>query len=148
MSITDMTIISPPAVDVHAHFLPRSYREALERAGVEHPDGFPFVPRWSAESALALMDEVGIGTALLSISSPGLSFVNGHERSSLARAVNEDGAAAVRDHSDRFGLFASLPLPDVDAALEEIAHASQALHADGFVLMTNYDGVYLGDGRL
>ena len=143
-----MTIISPPAVDVHAHFLPRSYREALERAGVEHPDGFPFVPRWSAESALALMDEVGIGTALLSISSPGLSFVTGHERSSLARAVNEDGAAAVRDHSDRFGLFASLPLPDVDAALEEIAHASQALHADGFVLMTNYDGVYLGDGRL
>jgi hypothetical protein len=42
----------------------------------------------------------------------------------------------------------SLPLPDVDAALEEIAHANQALHADGFVLMTNYDGVYLGDRRL
>jgi 6-methylsalicylate decarboxylase len=61
-----MTIISPSAVDVHAHFLPRSYRGALERAGVEHPDGFPFVPRWSADSALALMDEVGIGMALLS----------------------------------------------------------------------------------
>jgi hypothetical protein len=60
--------------------------------------------------------------ALLSISSPGLSFVTGRERSSLARAVNEDGAAAVRDHSDRFGLFVSQPLPDVDAALEEIAH--------------------------
>ena len=56
-----MTVISPPAVDVHAHFLPRSYREALERAGIKHPDGFPFVPRWSVDSALALMDEVGIG---------------------------------------------------------------------------------------
>jgi predicted TIM-barrel fold metal-dependent hydrolase len=143
-----MTIVSPPAVDVHAHFLPRSYRDAVERAGIEHPDGFPFVPRWSADSALALMDEVGIGMALLSISSPGLSFVTGHERSSLAWAVNEDGAAAVRDHSDRFGLFASLPLPNVDGALEEIAHGGDTLHADGFVLMTNYDGVYLGDKRL
>jgi predicted TIM-barrel fold metal-dependent hydrolase len=129
-------------------YLLARWREALKRAGIDHPDGFPFVPRWSADSALALMDEVGIGMALLSISSPGLSFVTGNERSSLARAVNEDGAAAVRDHSDRFGLFASLPLPDVDAALEEIAHASQTLHADGFVLMTNYDGVYLGDRRL
>jgi len=131
------------------------WREALKRAGIDHPDGFPFVPRWSADSALALMDEVGIGMALLSISSPGLSFVTGNERSSLARAVNEDGAAAVRDHSDRFGLFASLPLPDVDAALEEVAHASQTLHADGFVLMTNYDGglprrqaARAGDGRV
>ena len=57
-----MTIMLPPAVDLHAHFLPRSYGDALERAGVEHPDGFPFVPQWSADSALGLMDEVGIVT--------------------------------------------------------------------------------------
>ena len=130
-----MTSISPPAADVPAHFLPRSYRDAQARR-VEHPDGFP----WSADPALALMDAVDIGMASQSISSPGLSFVTGTERSSLAWTVNEDGAAAVRDHSDRFGLFASLPLPDVDAALEGIAHASQALHADGFILMTNYPG--------
>ena len=143
-----MAVISPSALDVHAHFLPRSYREALERAGIQHPDGFPFVPKWSVDSALALMDEVGIGTALLSISSPGLSFVTDEQRTGLAWAVNEDGADAVRSHPHRLGLLASLPLPDVDAALEEIEHASDVLHADGFVLMTNYDGVYLGDERL
>jgi 6-methylsalicylate decarboxylase len=143
-----MTVISSPAVDVHAHFLPHSYREALDRAGVKHPDGFPFVPKWSVDSALALMDDVGIAHQLLSISSPGLSFVAGEQRTGLAWAVNEDGAAAVRSHPHRLGLLASLPLPDVDAALEEIEHASDDLHADGFVLMTNYDGVYLGDKRL
>jgi predicted TIM-barrel fold metal-dependent hydrolase len=94
------------------------------------------------------MDEVGIGTALLSISSPGLSFVTGEGCTGLAWAVNEDGADAVRSHPHRLGLLASLPLPDVDAALEEIEHASSVLHADGFVLMTNYDGVYVGDKRL
>jgi hypothetical protein len=78
-------VISPPAVDVHAHFLPPSYREALKRAGIQHPDGFPVVPDWSVSSALELMDRVGIEGALLSISSPGLSFVDGSERSDLAR---------------------------------------------------------------
>jgi predicted TIM-barrel fold metal-dependent hydrolase len=54
----------------------------------------------------------------------------------------------VRDHPQRQGLLASLPLPNVDAALEEIQHSCDVLHADGFVLMTNYDGTYLGDKRL
>jgi 6-methylsalicylate decarboxylase len=141
-------VISPPAVDVHAHFLPRSYREALQRAGIDHPDGFFFVPDWSVSSALELMDRVGIEAALLSISSPGLSFVHGADRSDLARTVNEQGATAVQEQPQRLGLLASLPLPDVDAAQQEIAHASDVLSADGFVVMTNYDGVYLGDKRL
>jgi 6-methylsalicylate decarboxylase len=138
-------VISPRAVDVHAHFLPRSYREALHRAGIKHPDGFPFVPEWSAVSALGLMDHVGIEAALLSISSPALSFVEPTERAELARTVNQEGAAAVREAPHRFGLLSSLPLPDVGAALAEVSHASEELGADGFVLMTNYDGVYLGD---
>ena len=94
------------------------------------------------------MDDVGIAHALLSISSPGLSFVAGEQCTGLAWTVNEDGAAAVRSHPHRLGLLASPPLPNIDAALEEIEHACDDLHADGFVLMTNYDGVYLGDRRL
>ena len=33
-----------------------------------------------------------------------------------AARVNESGAQTVREHPGRFGLFASLPLPDADAA--------------------------------
>ncbi len=140
--------MSPAPIDVHAHCLPPSYRAALDRAGVQRPDGFPYVPQWSAASAIALMDDTGIGAALLSVSSPGLHFLGSPERPRLARAVNEEGAEAVRAHPGRFGLLASLPLPDVDAALREIDFALTALGADGLVLMTNYDGVYLGDPRL
>jgi 6-methylsalicylate decarboxylase len=142
-----MAVISASAIDVHAHYLPPSYRAALARAGIEHPDGMPRVPDWSESSALALMDEVGIGAALLSISSPGLSFADPQERVDLARSVNEDGAAACRNHPARFGLLASVPLPDVDAAVREIEFAYDALSVDGISLMSNYDGIYLGDDR-
>ena len=48
----------------------------------------------------------------------------------------------------RFGGFASLPLPDVDGALEEITYAFDTLKLDGVVVLTNFNGVYLGDQRL
>ena len=67
------------------------------------------------------MDRLGIATSLLSISSPGVHFGDGAAALDLARAVNEAGRRAVVDHPGRFGLLASLPLPDVDAAIAEIA---------------------------
>ena len=57
-------------VDVHAHFIPDEYREALIAAGQDRPDGIPALPPWSEELALAAMDELGIRLAILSISSP------------------------------------------------------------------------------
>jgi predicted TIM-barrel fold metal-dependent hydrolase len=66
----------------------------------------------------------------------------------LARAVNEEGRRCVVDHPGRFGLFASLPLPDVDAAMAEIAHCCDRLDVDGFVVLTNYGGTYPSDPSL
>ncbi|MGI5163679.1 amidohydrolase family protein [Spirillospora sp. CA-253888] len=143
-----MTTETPGYIDVHAHFLTDSYVERARRAGHETPDGVPAWPTWSAEAHLELMDRCGIATAMLSISSPGVHFGDDAAARRLAREVNEDGAQAVRDHPGRFGLFASLPLPDVDGALAEIEHAFDVLDADGVVLETNAHGVYLGDTRL
>ncbi|HMJ75352.1 MAG TPA: amidohydrolase family protein [Iamia sp.] len=133
-------------IDVHAHFVPDLYREALVRHGHDQPDGFPVIPEWSAEEHVAVMDRVGIETSMLSISSPGIHL--GDEGPDLARMVNEEGRRAVVDHAGRFGLFASLPLPDVDATMAEIAHCCDHLDVDGFALMTHVDGIYLGDAAL
>jgi predicted TIM-barrel fold metal-dependent hydrolase len=132
-------------VDVHAHFLPEAYRALLERTGHGQPDGMPAVPEWSAEAHLALMDRLGIATSLLSISTPGVHLGSGTSAAEVAREVNESGRRCVVDHPGRFGLLASLPLPDVDATMAEIAHCADLLEVDGFVLLTNVDGTYLGD---
>lgn len=132
-------------IDVHAHHLPAGYRAALQRTGHGEPDGFPILPEWSAEEHVAVMDRLGIATSLLSVSSPGVHLVGGPDVVDLAREVNEAGRRAVVDHPGRFGLLASLPLPDVDAAIAEIAHCCDHLDADGFVLLTNVGGTYLGD---
>lgn len=133
------------AVDVHAHYLTPTYRQACEAAGLSQPDGFPMLPDWSPKAALDLMDRVGIATALLSVSSPGVHFGDDKAARTLARQVNEEGADIVAAYPGRFGLLASLPLPDIQGALAELAHALDDLHADGIALHTNYHGQYLGD---
>ncbi|MER5216850.1 amidohydrolase family protein [Streptomyces sp. NPDC002838] len=117
----------------------------MTAAGHGRPDGMPGIPDWSPDAALATMDKAGIAASLLSVSSPGVHFGDDTAARELARAVNEEGAALVRSHSRRFGLLASLPLPDMPGALEEVRHAFDDLGADGIVLLTHYDGRHLGD---
>jgi predicted TIM-barrel fold metal-dependent hydrolase len=134
-------------IDVHAHFLPDCYTHALKKAGLTTLDGgFP-VPAWSAEAALEMMDRQNIATAMISLSSPSTHFLPVAEKPNLVRQVNDAGAALVRSHPGRFGFFASLPLPDVDAALQEIGYAFDTLGVDGVVLETNICGEYLGSPR-
>jgi predicted TIM-barrel fold metal-dependent hydrolase len=138
-------VSSPGSIDVHAHYVPETYRAALVEHGHEQPDGFPQIPSWSAEEHLAAMDRLGIATSLLSISSPGVHFGDDLTTRDRARQVNEEGRRAVVDHPGRFGLLASLPLPDVDAAMAEITHCCDRLDVAGFALLTNIGGTYLGD---
>ena len=135
-------------VDVHAHYLPDAYRGAAVAAGHTMPDGFPQLPAWSARSHVEMMDRFGIAVSMLSISSPGVHFGDSAAACALARQVNEDGHRARLAHPGRFGLLASLPLPDVGGAIEEIAYCYDELGVDGVCLLTNAGGVYLGDPAL
>lgn len=143
-----MTTLEPNLIDVHSHFVTDSYIRQATAAGHEHPDGMDRWPTWSVQEHLELMDRHGIAAAMLSMSSPGVHFGDDHDARRLAREVNEDAARIVVEHPDRFGFFASLPLPDVDGALDEMAYAIDSLGADGVVLMTNTHGTYLGDTSL
>jgi predicted TIM-barrel fold metal-dependent hydrolase len=139
---------APQAIDVHHHAIPAGYREALGRAGLIDPIPGVDYPAWSAEQTLDMMDRRGIGVAMLSITEPGVHFADGAVAQRLARDVNEFYADLIRELPHRFGAYAALPLPDVDAALEELAYAIDVLGLDGVGLMTNYRGIYVGDERL
>ena len=136
-------------VDVHAHFTTREYIDSAKAAGRVEPDGMPeaFWPRWSVGEQLDFMGEAGIDRALLSLSSPGLHFGDDGAATMLAREINEFCAGVVREHPYRFGQLASLPLPDVDGALAELAYSFDELGADGVALLSNHSGVRLGDPR-
>src|SRR5262245_8835483 len=107
-------------IDVHAHFLPPVYLDALRDAGLKTVDGGIALPQWSSAQALALMDEIGIAGAMLSISSPHVSFVDPAKAVTLCRAINDSAAELKRRHRHRFGAFAILPLPDISASLAEL----------------------------
>lgn len=134
-------------LDIHSHFLPDFYREALYATGHDHPDGMPAPPKWSEQSHLDFHSELNVKKSILSISTPGTHLTPGKdaEARELTRRINEFAADLKRRRPAEFGFFASLPLPDVDGTLAEIAYASDHLNADGFVVMSNHHGHYLGD---
>jgi predicted TIM-barrel fold metal-dependent hydrolase len=135
-------------IDVHAHYLPQVYRDALVAAGQAQPDGIPGLPEWSETMAVDAMDRLDVRFAVLSISSPGVHFGDAAAAVELARAVNEAGARIATARPNRFGFFAALPLPEIDAAVAEARYALDSLGAFGISLLTNHRGMYLGDARL
>jgi predicted TIM-barrel fold metal-dependent hydrolase len=138
---------SESLVDVHAHFVTEHYVATAKEAGYVLPDGMPGWPEWDVQSHLQLMGQGGIATAMLSVSSPGAHFGDDQAGRALAREVNEFGAGLKRDQPDRFGHFASLPLPDVEGSLAELAYALDTLGSDGVALESNCEGLYLGNDR-
>jgi 6-methylsalicylate decarboxylase len=132
-------------IDVHAHYLPEPYRGALVAAGKGQPDGIPALPEWNQALALDAMDKLEVRLAILSISSPGVHFGDAAAAVELARTVNEAGAQIARATPQRFGFFAALPLPEIDASVAETRYALDHLGAAGICLMTNHRGMYLGD---
>jgi 6-methylsalicylate decarboxylase len=137
---------TPPAngagrIDVHQHFLPQEFLAALARHGMS-----AWAPAtWSADGALAMMDENEIAVGILSLSTPGPHLGDDLEGRTLAQQVNERLAELVKSRPDRFGMFASVPLPDVDGALGAIRYAYDDLAADGVILLASTRGVYLGE---
>lgn len=81
------SVTTPDAgiVDVHQHFLPDFYRDALLAAGVVHPDGMAQIPPWSEADALAVMDRLGIAKSYVSISSPGVRLGDAAATAALSR---------------------------------------------------------------
>jgi predicted TIM-barrel fold metal-dependent hydrolase len=139
---------TPKLIDTHHHFYPPEYekaRLAWESARKIPPNAQ--VAGWSVQKSLEELDKGGVRTGILSLAStPGVWFDAGAPAAvKMARSCNEYGANMVRDHPGRFGLFAALPMLDMDASLKEIAYALDVLKADGVSLQTNYGDKWPGD---
>jgi len=90
------------------------------------------------------LDRNAIATGFVS-SASGWRNVDAAQARKNARKWNDYVKQLSADHPGRFGLLAALPLPDIDASLEEAEYAFDELRADGIGLQTSYGPLWLGD---
>jgi predicted TIM-barrel fold metal-dependent hydrolase len=128
-------------IDVHHHYTSPALL-AMMRGRRTHQG---FNEAWTLQKSLDAMDAAGVATAVVSTSDPGVFFGDYDQAKALARDCNEYQARMVADHKGRFGMFTTLPLPDVDNTLAEIAYGMDTLKAQGVGMMTSYGTKYLGD---
>lgn len=130
-------------VDVHHHLLTSELLDALNTHGIHAVGGEP-VPPWNPQASLDIMNANGIERAVLSTPIP-LHFLPSADAAAMARALNDYAADCARRWAGRFGYFATLPLPDIDAAIIEASRALDEAGAAGVLLLSNHVGIYQGD---
>ncbi|MDP9051209.1 MAG: amidohydrolase [Acidobacteriota bacterium] len=139
------TTVKPWRVDMHHHFGPPTWCSYLASKNVLYPAW----KDWTREKSVQELDRAGVVTAMVSITYPGIwlgeNVAPKEATSKLARECNDYGARMVADYPGRFGLFAVLPLPDIDRSLREIEYVFDTLKADGVGLLTSYGDKWLGD---
>jgi predicted TIM-barrel fold metal-dependent hydrolase len=134
-------------IDVHHHPSPPGYLNARE--GNDPPA--PVRLAWTVEKSLQTMDEGGCATSILSL--PHAASIWGDHDSAagkekgrkLAREWNDFMKKLATDHPGRFGIFATVPMLDIDGSLKEMEYALDKLGADGVFLTTNIGDKWLGD---
>jgi 6-methylsalicylate decarboxylase len=134
--------VSRNRIDVHSHYLGGAAARLLAGAP-PMPGGYRLGP-WTTQRALEFMDRHDIATQLLSFPLDVSARLDERQAAQFARTLNEELAGVVKEHPDRFGAFATLPLLAADAAVAELAHALDDLGLDGVVLPSNAGGRYFG----
>jgi 6-methylsalicylate decarboxylase len=129
-------------IDAHSHIVSQAYLDAVPIPNAAMPPAAPL------EALEAMMERYAIDRAVVSTGPPGVFFGDQGQTRELTRMVNEEMAAVRGGDPDRFATLGMLPLPDVDAAVSELAHVLDDLGLDGVTLLTQVAGTYLGDPAL
>jgi len=133
-------------IDVFPHIMPRKYFDRMLEIA---PAGLALQKRMSGIPVLVdvdlrfrMMDRHEGYVQVLTLANPPLEVVACSEASpDLARLANDEMAALVSKHPDRFpGFVASLPMNNPDAALAEVDRSLGELGATGVQIFTNVNG--------
>ena len=130
-------------IDVHAHYWTDGYLDMMVDLGKTDTGtqrGIGAGGGSDLEARLLLMQRAGVGVQVLS-AAPQLPYSEDRDKAvAAARFVNDQYAAVVERHPDRFRAFAATPMPHVDASIAELGRALDDLHMVGVVMNTTVLG--------
>ncbi|MEM2972791.1 MAG: amidohydrolase family protein [Candidatus Caldarchaeum sp.] len=146
-------------IDVHNHWYPVQYLKILAEHGgrfgwevVHDRDGTPvlrssrgYIFRCTratnnAEARVAELDEGGLDIQVMSVSEPWVDFLQPPQSTKLAQMVNDDIAKACERFPGRLEGMATVPVNDVDAAVEELKRCVDELGFKGVIIPTRVNG--------
>jgi 2,3-dihydroxybenzoate decarboxylase len=93
------------------------------------------------------MDATGVAMQILSITSPGVQIFDAAEGTALARAANDELAAAVAAHPTRYAGLAAIAPQDPQAAAKELERSVTQLGLKGAIVNSHTRGEYLDDPK-
>lgn len=150
-------------VDVHNHFYPPSYLDALKRGEssvtikydsqgnpeIHYPGDYNVaVPgHRDIDHRQRVLEQEGVTTQVITLTTPGTHVETPAVAARLAAITNDDFARIVQERSPRFASLATLPLNDPAASLKELRRAVEELKFPGAMLFSNVNGVALADER-
>ncbi len=132
-------------IALEEHMFPR---DVLESAGL---DLGPRAGRRAAaldevgEGRIRVMDEAGVDVQVLSILGNIVQDLDPEQATSVSSELNDQMAAAVSKHPDRFKGFATLPMTAPEAAAEELRRGVEELGFLGAMVHGQTRGVFLDD---
>lgn len=148
-------------IDIHAHIIPDSMWRAVDAKqewhGYKHEAGeglgamiacgarttftSPKV-RYSLEQRIKDMDEQKVDVQVLSIHTPFVGYhLTPEQGLALAREFNDEVSATVRRSNGRLAGLATLPMQDVNLAINELERAVKQLGLKGASLDTQVNGL-------
>jgi aminocarboxymuconate-semialdehyde decarboxylase len=130
-------------VDVHAHCFLKEYAEPLERLSGGARTG-PRVDFNLAEMS-DLAREARIDLQVLSVGPAQPYLERAADAAEIARLGNDIYADASRGHDGRFAAFGCVPLPHLDAAIEEAGRCLDQLGMRGITVGCSVNGRPLDD---
>jgi predicted TIM-barrel fold metal-dependent hydrolase len=138
-------ITNPKRIDTHHHILPPEFMADLRARNIDWTGTNSPVPQWNPNMTREVMERNGIAFAMTSVCAE--LVWNGEIEPAIkwARHCNDYMARLVQDDPNHFGGFATVPLPNTEAACREVEYALDKLKLDGVLLFSSVDGMYPGD---
>jgi len=130
----------PGIVDVHAHWHPQTYVDAMKALGRTERPIADNPLNVNLDQRLKWMDEQGVETHCLTILTPAVQWAPGDVGARLARIVNDAAIAAHEAHPTRFVAGVATPVQDPKRSLEELNRVAGNPAFRGLHLPNSHNG--------